>query len=176
MLRRHQFFTLPEEPLRNAAVPWMSVAENMVFGVFDRAPFQRSGFLLDRVAIDRFARELIDRFSVRPPRPDAPIGELSGGNVQRAILARELSGGDVRVLVAANPCFGLDFKAVDFIHNLLLETRNKGAAVLLVSEDLDELLALADRIFVMTEGIVAHETTTAEVDPAVIGRQMAGHH
>jgi general nucleoside transport system ATP-binding protein len=176
MLRRHQFFTLPEEPLRNAAVPWMSVAENMVFGVFDRAPFQRSGFLLDRVAIDRFARELIARFSVRPPSPDAPIGELSGGNVQRAILARELSGGDVRILVAANPCFGLDFKAVDFIHSLLLETRNKGAAVLLVSEDLDELLALADRIFVITEGIVAHETATSEVDPAVIGRQMAGHH
>ena len=176
MLREHQFFTLPEEPLRNAAVARMSVAENMVFGVFDQAPFQRSGFLLDRAAIDRFARELIARFSVRPPLPEAPIGELSGGNVQRAILARELSSGDVRILVAANPCFGLDFKAVDFIHDLLVETRNKGAAVLLVSEDLDELLALADRIFVMTEGVVGHETVPGEVDLAVIGRQMAGHH
>jgi len=107
--------------------------------------------------------------------PDAPIGELSGGNVQRAILARELSG-EVQVLVAANPCFGLDFKAVDFIHNLLVETRNKGAAVLLISEDLDELLSLADRIFVMTEGTVAHETVPSDVDLAVIGRQMAGHH
>jgi len=175
MLRKHQFFTLPEEPLRNAAVARMSVAENMVFGVFDQVPFQRSGFLLDRAAIDRFGRELIARFSVRPPLPDAPIGELSGGNVQRAILARELSS-DVRILVAANPCFGLDFKAVDFIHNLLVETRNRGAAVLLVSEDLDELLGLADRIFVMTEGVVAHETTPAEVDLSVIGRQMAGHH
>jgi ABC-type uncharacterized transport system ATPase subunit len=175
MLRKHQFFTLPEEPLRNAAVARMTVAENMVFGVFDQTPFQRSGFLLDRKAMDRLSRDLISRFSVRPPLPDAPIGELSGGNVQRAILARELSG-EVRVLVAANPCFGLDFKAVDFIHDLLLETRNQGAAVLLVSEDLDELLSLADRIFVMTEGNVAHETTPSEVDLAVIGRQMAGHH
>lgn len=174
MLREHRFFTLPEEPLRNAAVARMSVAENMAFGVFDQVPFQRSGFLLDRAAMDRFARELIARFSVRPPSPDAPIGELSGGNVQRAILARELSS-EVRILVAANPCFGLDFKAVDFIHDLLVKTRNEGAAVLLLSEDLDELLALADRIFVMTEGQVAHETTPAEIDLAVIGRQMAGH-
>jgi ABC-type uncharacterized transport system ATPase subunit len=176
LLRAHQFFALPEEPLKNAAVPRMSLAENMAFGVFDQAPFQRCGFLLDRSAMDRFARELIARFSVRPPLPDLPIGELSGGNAQRAILARELSSGDVRVLVAANPCFGLDFKAVDFIHNLLVETRNNGAAVLLVSEDLDELLALADRIFVMTEGLVAHETTPGEIDLALIGRQMAGQH
>ena len=175
MLRKHRFFTLPEEPLRNAAVARMTVAENMVFGVFDQPPVQRSGFLLDRKAIDLMGSDLIARFSVRPPLPEAPIGELSGGNVQRAILARELSG-EVRVLVAANPCFGLDFKAVDFIHDLLLETRNKGAAVLLVSEDLDELLLLADRIFVMTDGTAAHETRPAEVDLAVIGRQMASHH
>jgi ABC-type uncharacterized transport system ATPase subunit len=153
----------------------MSVAENMTFGVFDQPPFQRAGFLLNRAAMDRFSRELIARFSVRPPVPDSPICDLSGGNVQRAILARELSSGDVRVLVAANPCFGLDFKAVDFIHELLMETRNKGAAVLLVSEDLDELLALADRIFVMAGGVVAHETNPNEVDLALIGRQMAGH-
>jgi general nucleoside transport system ATP-binding protein len=176
MLRRHRFFTLPEEPLRNASVARMTVAENMVFGVFDQAPFQRAGFLLDRPAIAHFSRDLIARFSVRPPLPDAPIGDLSGGNVQRAVLARELASGDVRVLVAANPCFGLDFKAVDFIHNLLVETRNKGAAVLLISEDLDELLALADRIFVMSDGRVAHETTPAAVDLAEIGRQMASHH
>jgi ABC-type uncharacterized transport system ATPase subunit len=176
MLRDHQFFTLPEEPLKNAAVARMTVAENMVFGVFDREPFQRSGFLLDRAEIDRVAKDLIARFSVRPPLPERPIGALSGGNVQRAILARELGGSKVQVLVAANPCFGLDFKAVDFIHDLLVETRNNGAAVLLVSEDLDELLMLADRIFVMTDGVVAHETTPDAVDLAVIGRQMAGHH
>jgi simple sugar transport system ATP-binding protein len=176
LLRKHQFYTLPEEPLRNASVPGMSVAENMAFRVFDQEPFQRGGFLIDKAAIARFGRELIARFSVRPPSPDAPIGDLSGGNVQRAILARELSSGEVRVLVAANPCFGLDFKAVDFIHDRLIETRNSGAAVLLVSEDLDELLELADRIFVMSEGKLVHETTPAKADLALIGKQMAGHH
>jgi len=176
MLRKHQFYTLPEEPLKNAAVARMSVAENMAFGVFDEPPFQRWGFLLDRAAITQLGRDLIARFSVRPPLPDAPIGELSGGNVQRAILARELSNGQVRVLVAANPCFGLDFKAVDSIHELLVETRNQGAAVLLVSEDLDELLMLADRIVVMTGGAIVLETTPEDADPAAIGRHMAGHH
>ncbi len=176
MLRNHKFCTLPEEPLKNAAVARMTVAENMAFGVFDQPPFQRAGFLLDRKAIARLGRDLIAKFSVHPPSPDAPIGELSGGNVQRAILARELSSGQVSVLVAANPVFGLDFKAVDFIHERLLQTRNQGVAVLLLSEDLDELLELADRVLVMSGGMIVHETTPEKADPAAIGRQMAGHH
>ncbi len=175
LLRKHRFYTLPEEPLKNAAVPGMTVAENMAFGIFDAAPFQRWGFLLDRAAILRLGRDLIGRFSVRPPLPDARMGDLSGGNVQRAILARELSNGPVRVLVAANPCFGLDFKAVDFIRQLLVETRNQGAAVLLLNEDLDELLTLADRIVVMTGGQIVHESRAEEADPITIGRCMAGH-
>ena len=175
-LREHRFFILPEEPLRNASAPRMSVAENVAFRVFDRHPFQKAGFLLDRTAVMQFGRELIAKFSVRPPDPAAMIGDLSGGNVQRAILARELSSGEVQVLIAANPCFGLDFKAVAFIHDRLVEARNQGAAVLLLSEDLDELLELADRIFVMSEGALVHETTPAEADLATIGRKMAGQH
>jgi ABC-type uncharacterized transport system ATPase subunit len=174
-LREHRFFTIPEEPLRNAAVAWMSVAENMALRVFDQPPFRKAGFLLDRKAVRKFGERLMREFSVRPPSPDAPIADLSGGNVQRAILAREFSSGEVKVLVAANPCFGLDFKAVDFVHNQLMEARNRGAAVLLVSEDLDELLALADRILVMTGGAFVNEITPAEVDMALIGQQMAGH-
>jgi ABC-type uncharacterized transport system ATPase subunit len=174
-LREHRFFTIPEEPLRNAAVAWMSVAENMALRVFDRPPFRKAGFLLDRKAVRKFGERLVREFSVRPPLPETPIGDLSGGNVQRAILAREFSSGEVKVLVAANPCFGLDFKAVDFVHNQLMEARNRGAAVLLVSEDLDELLALADRILVMTGGEFVNESTPADVDMALIGQQMAGH-
>jgi ABC-type uncharacterized transport system ATPase subunit len=176
MLRRHRFFILPEEPLRNASVARMTVAENMAFRVFDETPFEKGGFLLSRDAIERFGRDLVQRFSVRPPSPDTPIGDLSGGNVQRAILARELSSGEPQVLVAANPCFGLDFKAADFIHEALVAARSRGAAILLVSEDLDELLELADRILVMSDGKLVHETTPAEADVAFIGRQMAGHH
>ena len=174
-LRAHRFFTLPEEPLANAAVPRMSVADNMALRVFDQPPFQRAGFLLNRAALRDFGAKLVERFSVRPPSPGIPIQDLSGGNVQRAILARELSSGDVQVLVAANPCFGLDFKAVGFIHECLLKARNQGAAVLLLSEDLDELLELSDRIFVMSEGRLTHETTPEAADLASIGKQMAGH-
>ena len=174
LLRKHSFYILPEEPLRNASVAQMSVADNIAFRVFDQPPYQKAGFLLDRNAIAAFGREMIRKFSVRPPDPEKSIGDLSGGNVQRAVLARELSQ-KVRVLVAANPCFGLDFKAVDFIHDRLIEARNQGAAVLLISEDLDELLELADRIFVMSEGRLVYETTPAEVDMARLGREMAGH-
>ena len=176
MLKAHRFVTLPEEPLRNASVPRMTVAENMALRVFDQPPFQQAGFLLDRRAVNQFARDLIQRFSVRPPSPDVPIADLSGGNVQRVILARDFSSGEVQVLVAANPCFGLDFKATDFIHDALIEARNGGAAVLIVSEDLDELLDLADRILVISEGKLVHETTPVDADLNLIGRQMAGHH
>ena len=176
LLHKHRFFILPEEPLRNASAPRMSIADNIAFRVFDQPPFQRAGFLLNKPALASFGREMVEKFSVRPSWPEAPIGDLSGGNVQRAILARELSSGKVRVLVAANPCFGLDFKAVDFIHDRLIEVRNQGAAVLLISEDLDELLELADRIFVMSEGRLVYETTPAEADLPRMGREMAGQH
>ena len=99
---------------------------------------------------------------------------LSGGNVQRTVLARELSE-RVSVLVAANPVFGLDFAAVAEIHERILAARDEGAAVLLVSEDLDELLELCDRIAVMFNGRIVHETGIATADVAVIGRCMAGH-
>jgi simple sugar transport system ATP-binding protein len=120
------------------------------------------------------ARRWIDEFKVKARGPDTPISELSGGNVQRAVLARELSGG-ASVLVAANPVFGLDFAAVDEIHDRILAARNEGAAVLLVSADLDELLELADRIVVMFEGRIVHETLATQADIAVIGPAMAGH-
>ena len=91
------------------------------------------------------------------------------------MLARELSE-PVRLLIVANPVFGLDFKATQDIHRRLLEARNSGAAVLMVSEDLDELLELADRILVMSEGRVAFETPAETADVAEIGRYMAGAH
>jgi len=90
---------------------------------------------------------------VKTVSPDAPIRDLSGGNVQRAVLARELST-DVDVLIVANPCFGLDFVSVADIRAQITEQRNRGAAVLLVSEDLDEILELSDRVAVISEGKV----------------------
>jgi general nucleoside transport system ATP-binding protein len=171
----HKVFLLPEEPLRNACVPQMSVAENIGFRGFDRPPMVRLNWLMNRKAIRGFAQELITRFSVKTRSTETPIGDLSGGNVQRAVLARELGPGTAKVLVTANPCFGLDFAAVESIHGQITEARNRGVAVLLVSEDLDELLALADRLVVISHGQFVYETTPAQADIKTIGHHMAGH-
>jgi simple sugar transport system ATP-binding protein len=172
---RHQVFSLPEEPLRNACVPHMSVAENLALRTFDRPPQAKGGVLLVFKAMRQMAQGLINTFKIKTPSPDTPIGNLSGGNVQRAVLARELSGDRINLLIAANPCFGLDFAAVEYIHGSIVESRNRGVAVLLVSEDLDELLKLADRILVMSEGRFVYESAIADADFATIGQRMAGH-
>ena len=171
---RFKVFGLPEEPLKNASVPTMSVAENMAFRIFDKAPMSSLGFWLSREPMRKTARELITRYNVKTPSTETQIRDLSGGNVQRAVLARELSG-DVDVLIVANPCFGLDFASVADIRAQIMEQRNRGAAVLLVSEDLDEVLELSDRIAVMSGGKVAYLTEAAGADRTTIGRYMAGH-
>jgi len=171
---RHKIACLPEEPLRNACVAEMSVAENMALRSFDQPPASPNGVLLKRTPMRDAARKLIDAYRVKTPGPDAPIKGLSGGNVQRAVLARELSSeGDL--LIVANPCFGLDFAAVAEIRARIVQARNRGAAVLLVSEDLDEILQLSDRIVVMSDGKLALETAAASADVGAIGRAMAGH-
>jgi general nucleoside transport system ATP-binding protein len=169
-----KIFGLPEEPLRNAVVPRMTVAENMAFRTFDRPPITKLGWWLSVGPMRAKARELIARYRVKTPSPEAAISDLSGGNIQRAVLARELSG-EVDVLIVANPCFGLDFASVVEIRSQIMEQRNRGAAVLLVSEDLDEILELADRVAVMSEGTINYQASVGETDRATIGRHMAGH-
>jgi simple sugar transport system ATP-binding protein len=165
---------LPEEPLRSACVASMSVAENMAFRKFDTAPYTFLRWLVSGRAIEDAAKEMVTEYGVRAPSVRAPIGQLSGGNVQRSVLARELEG-EVNVLVAANPCMGLDFSAVAEIHARLRATRDRGTAVLLVSADLDEVFALATRILVMSDGRIVYETRVEDADPATLGRHMAGH-
>ncbi len=173
-MRTQRVRCLPDEPLRNACVGAMSVAENIGFRLFDREPFALARTLVSQRALRKNARALIADYGIRAPGPDAPIGSLSGGNVQRAVLARELRD-DVSLLVASNPCFGLDFAAVAEIRSRLVDARNRGAAVLLISADLDEIFTLADRIVVMSEGRAVHEVPIGQADLGVIGRHMAGH-
>lgn len=173
-MRQRGFFCLPEEPLRNAGVPTMSLADNLALRRFDRPPFTRWRCLLDRAAMKRHAAEKIAEYKVRTSGPTQALGDLSGGNVQRVILARELDQA-INVLVVSNPCFGLDFKAVSEIRRRLVEARNQGAAVLLFSEDLDEILELSDRILVISGGRFVHETTPQTADLNTIGQTMAGH-
>lgn len=170
---RHRVSCLPEEPLQNACVRSMSVMENLAFRDFFDSPFCKGRWFLNDNAIRRSATALIHRYRIKTTSPDAPIRQLSGGNIQRTVLAREL-GRNVEILVAANPCFGLDVAAAAEIHAQIMSVRNQGAAVLLVSEDLDEILALSDRIVVIYEGRIVYDKMSADAETAVIGRHMAG--
>ncbi len=173
-MRRMRVFLLPEEPLWNGFVRSMSVAENLAIRNFDEARNTRWSWFVRRQALRRQAEDLIGRFGIKAQGPDAGIETLSGGNIQRTLLARELSD-EVAVLIAQNPCFGLDLSAVAEIRNRIMEVRNGGAAVLLISEDLDEILELADRIVVIFEGRLVYETPRQEADVHIIGRHMASH-
>ncbi len=171
---RMKIFGLPEEPLKNATVPKMTVAENMAFRTFDRPPTAKFGWWLSPGPMRVKAQELIERYRVKTQSPESAIADLSGGNVQRAVLARELSS-DVDVLIVANPCFGLDFASVAEIRAQIMEQRNRGAAVLLLSEDLDEILELADRVAVMSGGTINYVSSIEQTDRTTIGKHMAGH-
>lgn len=173
-LMRHKVYSLPEEPLRNACVSGLSVAANMALRNYDRMPLAHFG-LINRKALRKQAQHYVDTFRVKTDGIDAKMQTLSGGNVQRAVLARELSH-PVNLLIVANPVFGLDFNAVAETHARLLAARADGAAILLVSEDLDELLELADRVAVISEGVIAFETTADKADVRVLGHYMAGGH
>ncbi|MES2956850.1 MAG: ABC transporter ATP-binding protein [Pseudomonadota bacterium] len=176
--RRHEnhalgLRALPEEPLKSASVAELSVSHNMALRDFDQAPLTRRWLRFG--AWSERARAWIGEYGIKTRGEHAPIGSLSGGNVQRAVLARELAG-HVKVLIAANPVFGLDFAAVAEIHARLLQVRAKGGAVLLISEDLDELLALSDRIAVMSEGRIVFEAPADQIDRRTVGAHMGGGH
>jgi general nucleoside transport system ATP-binding protein len=170
--RARKVRSLPEEPLGNACVGALSVAQNMALRSFDELPWARGG-LVRWGALRERARAWIAEYGVKTQGERAAIRTLSGGNVQRAVLARELSG-DAELLLVSNPVFGLDFAAVAEIHGRLMAARNRGAAVLLVSEDLDELLALADRIVVMSEGRIVHDVPAAQATRQSLGAFMGG--
>ncbi len=166
---------IPEEPLRNACAPRMTVAENLSFRNFDIDAEGKPLNWINAAAIKSYAARLVSQFKVKTTSLASPIAALSGGNVQRAVLARELSG-NVDLLIVSNPCFGLDFSAVAEIRARIMKARNQGAAVLLLSEDLDELLELSDRILVMSDGALVYETPIASANVQTIGQHMAGHH
>jgi simple sugar transport system ATP-binding protein len=171
--RRHRVAALPEEPLFNACVRGLSVADNLALRDFDRAPWSVRGWLRP-AAFRQAALAGIAAYRVKTRGPDEPIERLSGGNVQRAVLSRELSR-DARLLIVMNPVFGLDFQASAQIHQRLRDARSDGCAVLLVSEDLDELLDLSDRVVVLNGGRMVFESLQPGQDRDAIGRAMGGH-
>ena len=173
--RKNRVRFIPEEPLHNACAPKMTVSENLAFRTFDQDADGRDVIWLSSSRMKTRAAELIADFKVKTASSGSPIAALSGGNVQRAVLARELTG-DVDLLIVSNPCFGLDFSAVAEIRARIMRARNAGAAVLLLSEDLDELLEMSDRIMVISDGRLVYETPARSAEIGVIGAHMAGHH
>lgn len=149
-----------------------SIAENLVLQRVGDEPFTRRGWL-NREAIRGNARELIADFDVRAPSVETYAGNLSGGNAQKMVLARELSR-EPRVLLAAQPTRGLDVSAIEFVHRKLVEQRDAGVAILLISTELDEILALSDRIAVIYEGKIMGVVDAGAVDVNEIGLMMAG--
>jgi ABC-type uncharacterized transport system ATPase subunit len=168
---RAGFGYVPEDRQEDGLVSDFSVAENLVLDVYDRPPFA-SGVALNLDAIGANARTLVNEYDVRTPSPAQRVGALSGGNQQKVIIAREMSR-DLRLLLASQPTRGLDVGSIEFVHRRIVEERDRGVAVLIVSSELDEIYALADRIAVMYEGkIVAFRPPSVPVDE--LGMLMAG--
>lgn len=163
---------IPEERMRDGAIMDFTIEENLILRDHTRPPYAR-GIFLNRRGIAETCRRLIERFQVKTPTPHTPIKNLSGGNIQKVIMARELSR-QPRVLIASQPTRGVDIGATEYIHQLLLDMRAQGAAIVLISEDLDEVLTLCDRIAVMYEGEVMAVLPRAEASPERLGLLMAG--
>ena len=163
---------VPEERMRDGAIGDFTVAENLLLLDHGREPYARRG-VLQLATIQQHCRDLIERFKVKTPDTSTPISSLSGGNIQKVIMARELSGSP-GVVLASQPTRGVDIGAAEYIHERLIAQRDAGAAILLISEDLDEVLALADRIAVMFEGRVMGIVGADEATPDQLGLLMAG--
>jgi len=163
---------IPEERMRDGMIKEFSVAENLILREHDQAPYANKGFL-DLKAISRHTEDMITSFRVKTPSQETPVKNLSGGNIQKLVLARELWR-KPRILIAAQPTRGLDIGATEYVHLRLLEQREEGTATMLISEDLDEIMALSDRIAVIYEGNIMGVIDHADATPEKLGLLMAG--
>ena len=163
---------IPEERMHDGVIKDFSVAENFILQDHIREPYS-NGLFLNFKRIASRSQELIDAFNVKTPSQDTPVKNLSGGNIQNLILARELARGP-RVLIAAQPTRGVDIGATEYIHGQLIEKRSEGLATLLISEDLDEVKAMSDRIIVVYGGEIMGIVNSSEVTIEQLGLMMAG--
>jgi simple sugar transport system ATP-binding protein len=162
---------VPEDRSTDGIVGTFSVEENLVLDLFDRAPYSRGGSL-NRAAIRENAEQRVVEFDVRTQTVEVPAGNLSGGNQQKVVLAREMSR-PLRLLIASQPTRGLDVGSIEFVHKRVVEERDNGTPVIIVSTELDEVLALADRIAVMYRGRIVG-VVPGDTDRDVLGLMMAG--
>jgi simple sugar transport system ATP-binding protein len=165
---------IPEERMRDGMIKDFTVSENMILREHEKTPYSHFGFLNLR-EISQHADALIAKFHVKTPSRETYAKNLSGGNIQKIVLAREIFR-TPRVIIAAQPTRGLDIGATEYVREQLLEQRKQGVAIMLISEDLDEILALSDRIAVLYEGQVMDIVPRAEATPQKLGLLMAGVH
>ena len=163
---------IPEDRQKRGLVLEYSIKDNLILESVDKDQFSKNG-ILDFKKIDKNALDLVDKFDIRPRDINELAGSLSGGNQQKVIIAREISS-NPDLLIAAQPTRGLDVGAIEFIHQYLVELRNQGKAVLLISFQLDEVMDLSDRIAVIYDGKIVGELDPKETDEFEIGRLMAG--
>jgi ABC-type uncharacterized transport system ATPase subunit len=163
---------IPEERMKDGMIKDFSIAENMVLREHQKPPYSRFGFLNLR-EISQNSDKLIAKFQVKTPSHETLAKNLSGGNIQKVVIARELSR-TPRVIIAAQPTRGLDIGATEYVRQQLIEQRLDGVAILLISEDLDEILALSDRIAVIYEGQIMDIVPREEATPEKLGLLMAG--
>ena len=163
---------VPEDRFKDGLVPDFSIAENIILGQHWDAPWRR-GPLLDRTEMTRHAGASIADFSIATTGPDAPVRKLSGGNAQKVILARELAKA-TRCLLCNQPTRGLDVGVIEYVHGQILRKRDQGVAVLLASEELEDVIALSDRIAVIFRGRIMGIVPRGSADIAGLGRMMAG--
>jgi simple sugar transport system ATP-binding protein len=175
MIRERGTGHIPEDRQRRGLVLDFSVAQNMVLGIHYQSPYVRH-MLLDVInfnPIKEKAQRLLQEFDIRPPDQENPAGNLSGGNQQKVIVAREFDQ-NPKLLIAAQPTRGIDVGSIEFIHQRLLQARDAGKAVLLVSADLEEILSISDRIAVMYEGQIVGIMDPVEATEARLGLMMTG--
>jgi general nucleoside transport system ATP-binding protein len=163
---------IPEDRQRHGLVLSYTVADNMVLCDYYRPPFGVNG-IIQQKALDENARKLIEEYDVRTPSPYVSAGKLSGGNQQKVIVARELSR-SVKLLIANQPTRGLDVGSIEYIHKEIIKMRDRGVAVLLISAELDEVMALSDRIAVMYHGQIVAVVDAKSVSREQLGLWMAG--
>lgn len=163
---------VPEDRRERGLILQYTVADNLILGMQNDAHFSQAG-VLNRGKIRAWAQTLVKQFDVRPRRPEVPVGTLSGGNQQKVVLAREFSE-NPDLLIAAQPTRGLDIGAAQFVHERLVEKRDTGAAILLVSAELDEIFALSDRIAVIYEGQIMGVFQAGAVNEDEVGLLMTG--
>jgi ABC-type uncharacterized transport system ATPase subunit len=163
---------VPEDRHKHGLVLAFSVRDNLVLCTYYMSPFAK-GVEMDFPVIEQHAHELVDMFDIRTPSIQTPVSSLSGGNQQKVIVARELAR-PVKLLIVNQPTRGLDVGSIEFIHHRIVEARDKGAAVLLVSAELDEIMSLSDRIAVMYKGRILDTLEARSATREQLGLLMAG--